>query len=170
LGPDGTIVAALAAANAAGSAVVGDGPHFWAAPFEEDKEFGGCGFPFPLPPNALDVRTKGAPRTSTTLVVLATDAVLTKSQAKRLAVMAQDGVARAIYPVHTPLDGDVVFAAATGKRPLADPVFGLTRLGAQAANVVARAIARGVYEASALAFPNSQPSWRERFGANAPRK
>jgi L-aminopeptidase/D-esterase-like protein len=166
-GPDGTTVAALAAVNAVGSVTVGDGPHFWAAPFEQEKEFGGFGFPWPLPPGALDVRTKAAPLTSTTLVVVATDAILTKSQAKRLAVMAQDGVARSIYPVHTPLDGDVVFAAATGKRPLADPVFGLTRLGTLAADAVARAIARGVYEATALAFPNAQPSWRERFGKDS---
>ena len=67
-------------------------------------------------PNALALRTKGGPRENTTLVVVATDAILTKAQAKRLAVMAQSGLSRAIYPVHTPLDGDVVFAASTGKR------------------------------------------------------
>ena len=65
--------------------------------------------------------TKGGARESTTLVVVATDAILTKAQAKRLAVMAQSGLSRAIYPVHTPLDGDVVFAASTGRRQLADP-------------------------------------------------
>ena len=102
--------------------VVGDGPWFWAAPFEQGDEFGGRGFPSPLPAGALEPRTKGAVRANTTLVVVATDATLTKAQAKRLAVMAQDGLARAIYPVHTPLDGDIVFAAATGRRPLADPV------------------------------------------------
>lgn len=161
---DGVTVAALVAANAAGSMVVGDGPHFWAAPFEQDGEFGGRGFPAFLPPEALEIRTKGAPRANTTLVLVATDAILTKSQAKRLAVMAQDGVARAIYPVHTPLDGDVVFTVSTGLRPLPDPVFGLMRLGAEAANVVARAIARGVYEATALPFANAQPCWRDRFG------
>ena len=64
--------------------------------------------------------TKGSARESTTLVVVATDAILTKAQAKRLAVMAQSGLSRAIYPVHSPLDGDVVFAASTGRRPLAD--------------------------------------------------
>ena len=45
---------------------------------------------------------------------MATDATLTRPQAKRLAMMAQTGLSRAIYPVHTPLDGDVVFAASTG--------------------------------------------------------
>ncbi len=93
---------------------------------------------------------RAAPRESTTLVVVATDAALTKAQAKRLAVMAQSGLSRAIYPVHTPLDGDVVFAASTGRRPLADPDLGLTELGRVAANVVARAIARGVFAATAL--------------------
>lgn len=77
--------------------------------------------------------------------------------------MAQDGLARAIYPVHTPLDGDVVFAASTGQKSLADPIYGLVELGALAANVMARAIARGVYEAGALPFAGSPPAWKEKF-------
>ena len=164
LTPDGFIVGALAAVNAAGSIVIGDGPWFWAAPFEDNGEFGGRGFPSPLPPGALEARTKGALRQSTALVVVATDAALTKAQAKRLAVTAQDGLARAGYPVHTSLDGDVMFAAATGAKPLADPTFAFMRLGAIAANVVARAVARGVYEATALPFAGALPSWRDKFG------
>src|SRR5262245_60311342 len=120
---DGLHVGALAAVNAVGSVVVGDGPCFWAAPFEENGEFGGRGFPSPLPGDALVPRTKGALRVATALVVVATDAELGKAQVKRLAVMAQDGLARASYPVHTALDGDVVFAAATGLQPLAEPTF-----------------------------------------------
>jgi L-aminopeptidase/D-esterase-like protein len=162
--PDGFRVGALAAANAAGSATVGNGPHFWAAPFEQGDEFGGLGFPAPLPADALAFHSKGSPLTATTLALVATDAALTKAQAQRLAVMAQDGLARALYPVHTPLDGDVVFAVATGARPLADPVFALSALGTVAANVLARAVARGVYEAAALPFPGALPSWRDRFG------
>ena len=96
--------------------------------------------------------------------MIATDASLSKAQCNRLAVMAQDGFARAIYPVHTPLDGDVVFAAATGVKPLADPHYGLAELGMVAANVMARAIARGVYEATALPFPGALPSWKDKFG------
>jgi L-aminopeptidase/D-esterase-like protein len=65
--------------------------------------------------------------------------------------------------VHSPLDGDVVFAASTGRRPLADPVIGLTQLGTVAANVVARAIARGIFEATALPFAGAISSWREQF-------
>ena len=163
--PDGHIVGALAAVNAAGSVLVDRGPWFWAAPFEHNTEFGGRGFPASFPAAALEPRTKGSARESTTLVVVATDAILTKAQAKRLAVMAQSGLSRAIYPVHTPLDGDVVFAASTGRRPLADAMVGLSDLGTLAANVVARAIARGVFEAAALPFPGAMTSWRDRFGA-----
>jgi D-aminopeptidase len=94
---------------------------------------------------------------------LVTDAALTKVQAKRLAMIAQTGFARAIYPVHAPLDGDVVFAAATGAKPI-DPLIGLTELGMVAANVIARAIARGIYEATALPFERPLPSWKDRFG------
>lgn len=160
---DGITVGALALVNAAGSAVIGGGPHFWAAPFERDKEFGGCGQPEYVPPQALNFRTKGQPGENTTLVVVATDATLTKAQTRRLAIMAQDGMARALRPIHTPLDGDIVFAAATCERPLRDTTHALAELGALAADTVARAIARGVYEAKALPFPGAQPSWHDRF-------
>jgi D-aminopeptidase len=156
-------VAALAAVNAAGSAVVGNGPWFWAAPFERDAEFGGRGLPRLVPAEALLPRTKGTVGSSTTLVVVVTDAALTKAQAQRLAMMAQDGFARALAPVHTPLDGDLVFAAATGRKPLNDPIFELLRLGAAAAQTVARAIARGVYEASALDVANALPAYRDAY-------
>ena len=78
--------------------------------------------------------------------------------------MAQDGLARAIYPVHTPLDGDTVFAAATGARPLPIRSSSLTELGALAANVLARAIARGVYEATRPAVSRRAAGWRDKFG------
>ena len=96
-----------------------------------------------MPADALTFRTKGRAGENTTLAVVATDATLNKVQAKRLAIMAQDGVARAICPVHTPLDGDLVFAAATGRRPLPEPIHGLAEIGAAAADVLARAVARG---------------------------
>jgi D-aminopeptidase len=160
---DGHTVGAVAAVNAVGSVLVGGGPWFWAAPFEQNGEFGGRGLPPSMPPNALEPRIKGTARENTTLVVVATDAILTKAQAHRVAVMAQSGMSRAIYPVHSPLDGDVVFAASTERRPLADPVIGLTQLGTIAANVVARAIARGIFEATALPFAGAISSWREQF-------
>ena len=162
--PDGFTIGALAAVNAAGSVIVGRGPWFWAAPFEVGGEFGGHGLPAAFPAQALDPVVKGGARENTTLVVVATDAILSKAQAKRLAVMAQSGLSRAIYPVHSPLDGDVVFAASTGRRPLADAPAGLTQLGALAANVVARAIARGVFAATALELSGAMPSWKDQFG------
>lgn len=160
-------VAALAVVNAVGSVTVGDGPWFWAAPFEVGHEFGGRGLPPSFHPDMLKARLKGGPEANaaenTTLVVVVTDAVLTKPQARRLAMIAQTGMARAIYPVHAPLDGDVVFAAATGHKPI-DPLFGLTELGMVAANTVARAIARGVHAATALPFLGALPAWGDRFG------
>src|SRR5438552_4140562 len=127
----------------------------------------GRGMPASFTADMHKFRIKGGPEASavenTTLVVVVTDAILTKPQAKRLAMIAQTGMARAIHPVHAPLDGDVVFAAATGAKPV-DPLFGLTELGMVAANVVARSIARGVYHATALPFPGALPAWRDRFG------
>jgi L-aminopeptidase/D-esterase-like protein len=164
---DGVKVAALAVVNAVGTVTVGDGPWFWAAPFEIDGEYGGRGLPPSFTPDMLRMRIKGGPAATsaenTTLAVVVTDAALTKPQAKRLAMIAQTGFARAIYPVHAPMDGDVVFAAATGEKPI-DPLVGLTELGMIAANVVARAIARGVFAATALPFPGALPAWRDRFG------
>jgi L-aminopeptidase/D-esterase-like protein len=164
---DGVKVAALVVVNAVGTVTVGDGPWFWAAPFEIDGEYGGRGLPPSFTPDMLRMRIKGGsaatPAENTTLAVVVTDAMLTKPQARRLAVIAQTGFARAIYPVHAPMDGDVVFAAATGEKPV-DPLVGLTELGMVAANVVARAIARGVFAATALPFPDALPAWRDRFG------
>lgn len=164
---DGFTVGALAAVNAAGSAVVGAGPWFWAAPFEEAGEFGGRGCPSPLPAGALAPVTKGSPQASTTLGVVATDATLTKADARRLAVMAQVGLGRALYPIHTPLDGDVVFAVATGRQPQPEPLVGLTHLGTVAANCLARAVARAVYAATALPFAGALPAWRDRYAPDS---
>jgi L-aminopeptidase/D-esterase-like protein len=161
----GAKVAAIAVVNAVGSVTVGDGPWFWAAPFEIDREFGGRGLPSSFTSAMLNQRIKGGPDATaienTSLVAVVTDAILTKPQAKRLAIIAQTGMARAIYPVHAPTDGDVVYAAATCKIPV-DPLFGLTELGMVAANVVARAIARGVYCATALPFLGALPAWGDR--------
>jgi L-aminopeptidase/D-esterase-like protein len=160
---DGATVGAIVAVNAVGSVTIGNSPHFWATPFEQNGEFGGLGLPPILPADALAVRLKGGVRENTTIALVVTDATLTKPQAKRLATMAHDGLARAVYPAHTPLDGDIVFAASTGKRALANPFHGLAELGAVAANVLARAVARGVHTATALPFPGALPSWRDKF-------
>ncbi len=89
---------------------------------------------------------------NTTLGVVATDARLTKAETSKLAQMAQDGLARAINPVHTPFDGDTVFALSTGEQPV-DPesrASVLTILGTLAAEVVSQAICRAVMSAVGL--------------------
>ena len=163
----GHTVGAIAIVNAVGSPLIGGGPWFWAAPYERDAEFGGLGWPARMD---TTLRLKGGPgidttATSTTIGLVATDAVLTKAQAHRLAIMAHDGLARAVLPAHAPLDGDTIFAAATGYRPLGEAIPELTALGFAAILVMARAIARGVFAATALALPGGQPAWRDRFGA-----
>ena len=87
---------------------------------------------------------------NTTIGLVATNARLTKTQAQRMALMADDGFARAIYPSHTVGDGDTVFALATG---LWTGDADVTQIGALAAEVMARAIVRAATEATGL--PNT---------------
>ena len=147
---EGLIVGALAAVNSFGSVRMPGTRYFWAAPFEINGEFGGYGLPqgapaaVDLPP---DTKLAAAPRANTTIAVIAVNASLTPSEARRVAIMAQDGLARAIRPAHAPTDGDVVFVLATGGAPAGGPL-GLTRIGAIAGDCLARAIARGVFEGS----------------------
>jgi len=162
--PSGFIVAAIVVVNAVGTATIGDGPHFWAAPYEQGNEFGGLGMPSRFDPADLALRMKGGGPPSTTIAMVATDAKLTKAEAKRLAHMADDGLARAIRPAHAPMDGDTVIAVSTLAKPMTHPAH-LTELGMAAGDVLARAIARGVYEATALPFANALPSWADKFGA-----
>jgi len=161
--PDGFTVGALVAVNSFGSVVAPGGAAFWAQAFEIEGELGGLTpSPFRAAPDDWGL-SKRDPKlgANTTIACVAVDAILDPAQARRLAVMAQDGLARAIRPVHTPFDGDVVFALATGHRPLPEPAaFSLTRLGALAADCLARAIARGVYEARPWPGTNIL-SWRE---------
>jgi L-aminopeptidase/D-esterase-like protein len=158
-------VGAIVAVNAFGSATIGDGPHFWAAPFEVAAEFGGLGQPSPFPPAETVLRVKGKRPENTTIALVATDATLTKAEVRHLAVMAQSGLARAIHPIHTPLDGDVVFAAATCLVPISARIDAMIPLGAAAADVLTRACARAVYEATALPYPGGKPAWRDVFGS-----
>ena len=157
-------VGAIVVVNAVGSATIGDGPHFWAAPYETGQEFGGLGLPQSMPADALALRMKGGAPPSTTVALVVTDAILTKAQAKRLAIMADDGLAKAIRPAHAPMDGDTVIAAAMLRKPLTNEPTDLTEIGLAAADCLARAIARGVYEATVLPFPGALPAWRDKFG------
>lgn len=161
----GVTVGVLAVVNAVGAVTIGRGPHFWAAPYEIGAEFGGCGWPASLSAEGLALRMKGGAPPSTTIACVATDAALTKAQARRIAIMAHDGLARAIRPAHAPMDGDTVFAAATGQRTLANPMVELTEIGLAGADCLARAIARGVHAATALPFPGALPSWADLWGA-----
>ena len=158
----GYTVGALVAVNALGRVTVGDGPHFWAAPHEMGREFGGLGPASGFDPGAVPPVKGGAGR-NTTIAIVATDAALTQAQATRMAIAAHDGMARAIWPSHTPMDGDLVFAAATGARALGDDTAVPLMLGHMAALCLSRAIARGVFAATP-APGDVQPTWGARFG------
>ena len=153
-------IAAIVAVNALGSPTIGGGPHFWAAPFEQDKEFGGIGMP-----DVIDhrMRLKGMNAPATTIGAVVTDAALTKAEAHRLSLGGHDGLARALLPTHLPLDGDTVFAASTSARPLGGPGE-FMELCHLAAVVMARAIARGVFEAVKLPYDGAQAAWRDSYG------
>ncbi|MCP4314797.1 MAG: P1 family peptidase [Hyphomicrobiales bacterium] len=167
---NGITVGALVAVNPMGTVNIGGGPHFWAAPFECEAEFGGLGLPSPMPQAATNLRIKYREMTNpglanTTIAAIATDAVLTKSEAKRLAVATHDGFARAIWPTHTPTDGDLVFSIATGKSGKTLDLDGFLDLCAAAAATMSRAIARGIY--SAHEEPNDiKPTWQSIFGSS----
>ena len=158
----GITVGALVAVNALGSVTVGDGPQFWAAPWEIGEEFGGLGLPaqFPAMAEVLPMKRQGE---ATTIAIVATDARLTQAEAQRMATAAQDGMARAIVPSHTLLDGDLVFSAATGQRDMADPLRDLFQIGHAGACCLSRAIARGIFAARQMPG-DRQPSWHERHG------
>jgi L-aminopeptidase/D-esterase-like protein len=161
----GATVGAIVAVNSWGAVVRPDCGRLWAA----DLALAGEIDPQPaLPDTALDPEDfsqcgAAVPGANTTIAVVATDAALDKGGCRRLAIMAQDGLARAIRPVHTPFDGDTVFSLSTGAGPLADPAT-LTRLGTAAADCLARAVMRAVLAASPL---GGIPSWRQSWGRQA---
>lgn len=162
--PDGATVGALVAVNSFGAVTRPGGRGFWAAPFEIGDEFGG------LPPRAERVAPTfpgpegtgpANPRGNTTIAIVATDATLDKAGARRMAAAAQDGMALAIHPAHTPFDGDLIFGVATGARVLGpDPALGLVALGQAAALCLARAIARAAYAARPAAG-DPMPCWSQ---------
>jgi L-aminopeptidase/D-esterase-like protein len=152
----GLIVGALVAVNSVGSALMPDGKTYWAWAFELAEEFGGRGGPRermdlsdPAPDEcrllALGRMMAGA---NTTLGVVACTAELSTAECKRVAMMAHDGIARAVRPAHTPFDGDTIFALASGAvrfdgaPPRAAQVG---RIGSASADCLARAIARAVH-------------------------
>jgi L-aminopeptidase/D-esterase-like protein len=152
-------VGAIVASNPMGEVLIPGTDVFWAWAFEHGDEFGGK-VPKAKPESPLSLSIPEMPpaTTNTTIGVVAVNAALTKSQAQRIAMIAQDGLARAIRPAHTPYDGDTIFVIATGKKPLAEPhPLMLARLGTMAADCVARSIARGVFEAASIpGYPSYQ--------------
>ena len=165
----GHTVGAIVVVNALGSAVVGDGPQFWAAPLEQAGEFGALGWPGAFDLDAQALTWKGrvpgaATQPATTIACVATDAHLDKAQAKRLAIAATAGLARGLRIAYAAMDGDTVFAAATGIRPLGSGPHELIEIGAVAADCLARAIARAVYEARVPApCWTGPPAWQDRW-------
>ncbi len=162
----GIQVGAIVAVNAAGSTTIGDTKNFWAAPFELNNEFGGLGSPSIMPDGATEPKLKGMSGQNTTIAIVATNVALTPSEAQRFAIMAQTGLSHAIYPAHTPLDGDIVFSISTEKIPLRDPVTSLAKLGTWGANTLARAIARAIYEATPFTEQDSLPCYRAVLNTN----
>ena len=166
----GLVVGALAAVNALGSPVAPGTATFWAQPFELGGEFGGPARRVTegvsaLPPfSGTKLSRHGADAAAhTTIAVVATNAALSVTEATRVAIMAHDGLARALRPAHTPFDGDTVFALATGAVGLPEPrARSLAGLGSLAADTLARAIARAVYEATGIA---GIASYRDGLGA-----
>jgi L-aminopeptidase/D-esterase-like protein len=151
-------VGALVAVNCVGSVFMPDGLTFWSWPFEVGAEFGGRGAPHadlraiePVPDESrLSALGRTRAGTNTTLAVVACNADLSGPECKRVAMMAQDGIARAVRPAHTPFDGDTVFALASAQAPLPQDgsrAMQVARIGAAAADCLARAIARGVHAA-----------------------
>jgi L-aminopeptidase/D-esterase-like protein len=152
----GLVVGALVAVNSVGSVLMPDGKTFWAWPFELLREFGGGG----APQSAMDVsdpapdetRLLGVgrlqPGANTTIAVVACNADLSSVECKRVAMMAHDGIARAVRPAHTPFDGDTVFALASAELTLEKNLLRaaqIGRIGSAVADCLARAIARAVY-------------------------
>ena len=146
---NGVTVGALVAVNPLGSVTTASGHYFWAAPFEVDAEFGGRGSdPAPGWQPLPDSRkaTAMAELGNTTIAIVATDAPLSKAQCHRFATAAQDGIARAIVPAHSPFDGDLVFGLSTGTGPEVEGST-MAQLCHLAGLCLSRAIARGVWQA-----------------------
>jgi L-aminopeptidase/D-esterase-like protein len=158
---DGITVGALVAVNCCGSVVRPDCGRFWAAEFALAGEIPRQpAIPdMPLDLDDFSACGDGLVGANTTIAIVATNAPLRRNSCQRFAMMAQDGLTRAIRPAHTPFDGDTVFALSTGEGEEVDSAR-LTRLGSTAADCLARAIMRAVTAAEPLGgFPNWHQKW-----------
>ncbi|MAR79553.1 MAG: peptidase T4 [Rhodospirillaceae bacterium] len=148
-------VGALSVVNPYGDVVIPGSDKFWASQVEFSDEFGGFGSAN-ISQNQIEYDLSSALGGNTTISVVATNVILSKSEALRLAIMCQDGIGKAIRPAHSPYDGDTVFVISTGLLKVSEkPEIVLSKLGNLAADCVARSIARGVYYAESLNGYNS---------------
>ena len=162
---NGATVGALVAVNPSGSVVTDGSNSFWASPFEIGDEFGGKEF---IPPKNIfteyhrgdDSRKDNFSIDNTTIAIVATDLELSKVELKRISVAAHDGMSRAILPSHTPYDGDLIFAASTGRKKIKIEPSDIYNIGNAAAICLSRAIARGVYEAKSEKN-DLLPTWQD---------
>ncbi len=162
---EGFVVGALAAVNAAGRITRGASPYFWAADYERNAEFGGLGSGAGPEDHHFHLALTSDQPSHTTLVVVATDAHFDKARLTRLALMASGGFPLAMRPAFGPGDGDIVFAASTNRAKKAPQLRDLIDIGALAAECVARAIARAVFEARSLEVSPRRPSWQDKYAA-----
>ena len=162
---NGATVGALVAVNPSGSVVTDGSNSFWATPFEIGDEFGGKEF---IPPKNIfteyhrgdDAAKDAFSIDNTTIAIVATDLELSKVELKRISVAAHDGMSRAILPSHTPYDGDLIFAASTGRKKIKIEPSDIYNIGNAAAICLSRAIARGVYEAKSEKN-DLLPTWQD---------
>ena len=172
----GMVIGAIAAVNPFGSVVMGDSGLPWAWPFLRGEDIPGVTRFEVCPEGPINnstgtkaerMRTVGVARENTTIAIVATNADLAPDEAERIAVSAQDGLARAIRPAHTLVDGDIVFVIATGRVGLGAGAIrraALMAIGAEAADTLARAIFRGVFFATGTP---TAPAYRDRFSIRA---
>ena len=166
-------VGAIVINNAVGNPLLNEGPHFLSAHLEYGTEFGGFGVSTDVYDNVL--RAKRLPSSidkkeildnissNTVIGIVATDAPLSRSNLKRLAIMAHDGIARSLSPAHTPMDGDTIFSITTNQNIKGQKLenVDILALGARASDCVARACNRAIYEANGIG--NSKPGWKHLF-------
>ena len=156
---DGLQIGALVAVNAVGSPVIPGTRALWAAMYEQQNEMGSPVRELPSGDFSLDASVEGFPGQNTTIGIIATNAALQKSQAQRVAIMAHDGYARAIRPIHTPFDGDTVFVLATGRQAGEVGPEQLGAIGALAADCMTRAIGRAMVATESLGDMISYRDW-----------
>ena len=160
---NGVVIGAIVVVNCIGSTTLPDTKHFWASPFEMNGEFGNLGLPITPGQNFSDIPLKTTTAdaiSNTTIAVIATNIQLDKSKCKQLAVMAHDGIARAIWPAHTPFDGDLIFTLSTGTKAFDLGTNKFAEIGATATSTLARAIARAIYSAS-IEKTDQIPTWSD---------